>query len=205
MKVLVTNILFAVTLGCTGLLAQTAGETSAEERIALMRLQEPVTQEDPVTVEKRLAGQWDLSVGTGAYYMPGYGSGYMFYAAPSYSLPLNDRWALHGGIIASRYQSVRPGVGTEVFLPNSISSLALYGAASYRMNERLILHGAGVKQLVSSPVTLMTGYPVDNLSLGATFRVSRNLSIGASVHMRNGSSYGISPFYGPGTPSPYYW
>ena len=100
-------------------------------------------------------------------------------------------------------------------MPDSFNGLAIFGAASYRMNDKLILHGSGIKQLVSAPVTPFTPYPMDNLSLGATYKLGNNITIGASINMRNyGSgntimgypatssfgSYG-NPFY----PTPFGW
>ena len=148
-------------------------------------------------------GHWDFSVGTSYSYMKGYGSGMMFYTAPSYTLALNDRWSLHGGVVASHYQGMNYTPTGENLFPGYVSSLSLFVAGSYRMSDRLVLHGTGVKQLLSAPVTPFTPYPMDDYSLGATYRIGDNLTIGASVHMRNGNGYYSSPF---GTPfgSPYF-
>jgi len=170
--------------------------------------QEPAGEESPgrvVTGYKAEPGNWDFSVGTSFSYMSGYGSGMLFYAAPSYTFMLNDRWSLHGGLVASRYQglnSVWPG---ENPWPESFNSLALFVAGSYRMNDRLILHGTGFKQLMSVPVTPFTPYPMDSYSLGATYRIGNNISIGASVRIRNGQGYYAAPFGNPLLPSPFGW
>ena len=92
------------------------------------------------------AGSWNMSVGTSFSYMKGYGSGMGFYAAPAYTLPLNNRWSLHGGLVASHFTGfATPGTG-ELQNPGTYSSLALFAAASYQINERLVIHGSGVKQ-----------------------------------------------------------
>jgi hypothetical protein len=157
--------------------------------------------------ETKKAGQWNFSVGTSYSYMKGYGSGMMFYTAPSYTLSLNERWSVHGGLIASRYQGLNPSMPAENLLSNSFSSLALFASATYRMNDRLVLHGTGIKQLVSAPVTPFTPYPLDDLSFGATYKLGDNLTIGASVHMNNwngySSPYNASPFASPFS-SPYH-
>lgn len=142
-------------------------------------------------------GHWDFSVGTSFSYMKGYGSGMLFYTAPSYTLALNDRWSLHGGLIASNYQGMNYTPAGENLFPGNVSSLSVFVAGSYRMSDRLVLHGAGVKQLISAPITPFTPYPMDDLSLGATYRIGDNLTVGASVHMRNVNGYSSSPF---GTP-----
>ena len=158
-----------------------------------------------VTGYKATPGYLDFSVGTSFSYMPGYGSGMLFYAAPGYTLPLNDRWSLHGGLVASRYQGINSLWPGEDPWPSSFSSLALFVAGSYRMNDRLILHGTGFKQLLSAPVTPFTPYPMDSYSLGATYRIGDNISIGASVRIRNGQGYYAAPFGNPMNPSPFGW
>lgn len=170
--------------------------------------QEPAGEETSgrvVTGYKAEPGHWDFSVGTSFSYMKGYGSGMMFYAAPAYTLALNDRWSLHGGLVASRYQGINSVWPGEDPWPSSFSSLALFVAGSYRMNDRLILHGTGFKQLLSAPVTPFTPYPMDSYSLGATYRIGDNISIGASVRIRNGQGYYGAPFGNPMNPSPFGW
>jgi hypothetical protein len=149
--------------------------------------------------EGRQAGHWNFSVGTSYSYMKGFGSVMNFYAAPVYTLPLNDRWSVHGGLMASRNQGLNYTPAGENLMPGAYSSLSLFAAASYRMNDRLILQGAGVKQLLSAPVTPFTPYPVDQLSFGATYKLGDNIYIGASIHMNQQKGYFISPYY----PSPY--
>jgi hypothetical protein len=198
------------------------GQTAEEEIIRLKQqtsgvileeaLQEEALQKGP-DQEAKKPGHWNFSVGTSYSYMKGYGSGMMFYTAPTYTLSLDDRWSVHGGLIASRYQGMNYTMPVESLLPNSFSSLALFAAASYRMNDRLILHGTGVKQLVSGPVTPFTPYAFDDLSFGATYKLGNNFTIGASVHMnqRNGyyhSPWNSSPFASPFAspyPSPFGW
>jgi len=148
---------------------------------------------------------WNLSVGTSYSYMTGYGSGMMFYAAPTFTLPLNNRWALHGGLIASQYQGMNASFAGESLWPSSFSSVALFAAASYQMSDRLVLHGTGVKQLITAPPSPFTPYPMDNLSLGATYKLGNNITIGATIHMNQGQGYYTTPFGGTRFHSPFYW
>ena len=168
-------------------------------------------------VEKQgLPGQFNMSVGTSFSYSKAYGSGMGFYAAPIYTLPLNNRWSLHGGFVASNFTGLSNNMpGSEFQSNNSFNSLAVFAAASYKMSERLILHGSGLKNLTSYPLSPMSPGLMDNISLGATYKLGNNISIGASVHINQrsrfsqsssfgGSSFGGSSFGGPFS-SPFAW
>jgi hypothetical protein len=181
------------------------GQTAEEEVIKLKQQNQAVIEElssvdeaEAPGLEKERKGNWNFSVGTSFSYMKGYGSGMGFYAAPTYTMPLNDKWSLHGGVIASQYQSFNStmpgGMTGEYFMPSSYTSLSLFAAASYKMNDRLVLHGSGYKRLISAPESPFTPYPMDNLSLGATYKLGDNITIGASINMSN-SRYG-NGYYG---------
>jgi hypothetical protein len=190
------------------------GQSAEEETIRLKQsveigdIQDQVSENEKADLERdNKKGHWNMSVGTSFSYMKGYGSGMSFYAAPTYTLPLSDRWSLHGGLIASSYTGLNSNPYNEHSLSNpSISSFALFVAASYRMSERLILHGTGVKQLANSAVPPLMAYPSDNLSFGATYMLGDNISIGATIQMNRGNGYYPgSPFQGSRYPSPFGW
>ncbi len=193
---------------------------SAEEEVIRLKQSDPAQEEalqavdehssgeqsvDLQQSEDKFPGYWNMNLGTGFTYMKGFGSGMMFYAAPTYTLPLNSKWAFHGGVVASQHQGLNSYFSDESVLPGSFFSLSVFAAASYRMNDRLILHGTGVKQLLSSPVSPFMPYPMDNLSLGATYKLGENISIGATIHMNNGRGYYATPFGGHAFQSPYFW
>lgn len=184
-------------------------QSAEEEMIRLKQEVEGVVVEQ--LVEESPAGEivkpgpWNFSVGTSYSYLKGYGSGMMFYTAPSYTLSLSDRWALHGGVVASHYQGLNYTQPGENLLPGSVSSLAIFASASYRMSDRLVLHGTGIKQLVSAPITPFTPYPMEDLSLGATYKIGENMTIGAAVHMRNSNGYYSTPFGSTLFPSSFGW
>ena len=165
---------------------------------------DPEGDEQAALKKESKSGSWNMSVGTSFSYMKGYGSGMGFYAAPTYTLPLSNRWSVHGGLVASHFTGFNtPGTG-ELQNPGTTSSLAIFAAASYRMNERLVLHGAGVKQLVTAYPSLYAPYPMDNLSLGATYKLGNNVSIGASISINQGRGYyNGSPFYGSPFTTPF--
>ena len=187
------------------------GQTAEEQVIRLKQQESSAANELSAEVKdssvevKQNPGSWNLSVGTSYSYSKIFGSGMMYYTAPMFTMPLNNRWALHGGMIASHYQRMDNTVMGESLLPNSFSSMALFAAASYQMSDRLILHGTGVKQLITAPNTPFTPYPMDNLSLGATYKLGNNITIGASIHMNNGRGYYSTPFNGSMFQSPSFW
>jgi len=186
--------------------AQSAEESTIrlKQEVDGVVLEEPKAELPQPPEEK--PGQWNFSVGTSYSYMKGYGSGMMFYTAPSYTLAVSDRWALHGGVVAGHYVGLNYLAPAESLLPGSFSSLSVFAAATYRMTDRLVLHGAGIKQLVSGPVTPFTPYPMDDLSVGASYKIGNNFTIGASVHMRNTNGYYQTPAFGsPFFPSSIGW
>jgi hypothetical protein len=207
---------FLMFLGSLGMVLAQSGE---EEMLRLKQQAGSVVMEEGADSpeaelregEEQKPGHWNFSVGTSFAYMKGYGSGMMFYTAPAYTLALNKRWSLHGGVVASHYQGLNYTPQGEMAMPGSFNSLAVFVAGSYRMNEKLILHGTGIKQLLSAPVTPFTPYPMDNISLGATYKLGDNITIGASINMRNYNGYQLgypaSPNFGnfgnPFYPSPF--
>lgn len=209
-------------IGQTALLGQSAEEEVIRLKQSMgMEAVEAVSQEgqndlqpgtleegEEAEVESREArtSNWNLSVGTSFSYMQGLGSGMGFYAAPTYTLPLTSRWSLHAGMVASTFTMMNAPTGLETQGPSGFSSLSLFAAASYQATERLVIHGAGVKQLITSPASPMTSYPIDNFSLGATYKLGDNITIGASVQVRHGYGYGYgagSPYYNSSFGSPY--
>jgi hypothetical protein len=131
-----------------------------------------------------IPGSWNLSVGTGFSYMKGYGSGIGFFAAPTYTVPLSGRWALHGGLLATHVTGFNAPAGLDYRTPDAFSGLAV----------------------VATPPTPLTPYTGDHLSLGATYRLGNNITIGATLHMRNGQGYyHTSPFQDSYLASPFGW
>lgn len=158
------------------------------------------SEERSLEKEDGLKGHWNFSVGTSFTYMHGYGSMMGFYAAPTYTLPLNDRWAVHGGVVASNYTGLGSlqMPGPESLSTNNYSSLAIFAAASYKMTDRLILHGSALKNLTSYPLAPMAPGLMDNISMGATYKLGDNVSIGASIQINQGRGYYNSPPFGGG-------
>lgn len=173
---------------------------SAEEKVVQMKDDLAVQEDDTVFSGRHTPVTWNLFLGTGYAFVPGTGSGMMFHAAPVVTLPVTGRWSFHGGVTAMRYYGLGSPLFEETGNPHVFSSLALFAAASYRMNDRLILHGTGVKQLVSAPETPFAA--PDHFSFGAAYRLGNNITIGATIHMNQGNRYLSSPFHGGGFYSP---
>jgi hypothetical protein len=205
--VLITGMLVTAILVLVG---QTAEEETIrlKQSTALEQLQQEaplIDQVPPAPDQKR--GSLNMSVGTSYTYMSGYGSLMGIYAAPTYTLSLNKRWSLHGGLLATGYTGLNPySVAGEYQNTPTMSSLAVFAAASYRMSDRLVLHTAGVKHLLSAPASPLIPYPADNLSLGATYKLGDNITIGAAVQMNRGNGYYTgSPFQPSYLTSPFGW
>jgi hypothetical protein len=204
---------FITGLVVTGALAL-HGQTVEEEVILLKQSAdlEHVRQEVPVSEQvpsspNHNTGSLNMSVGTSYSFFSGYGSLMGIYAAPTYTLSINKRWSLHGGFLATGYTALNPySAAGEYQNTPAMSSLAVFAAASYRMSDRLVLHGAGVKQLLSAPVSPLIPCPADNLSLGATYMLGDHISIGASIHMNRGNGYYMGSPYQPSyLTSPFGW
>lgn len=141
-------------------------------------------------------GQFNMMLGTSFGYAPGYGSMMSLYAAPTYSLDMNQRWTLHGGVVAANYMGLgaygsAAGGESAMGYPASTPQFSAFVAASYQASDRLTLHGAAQKHLLSSPYGISQRL-VDDLSFGASYRIGDNMSIGATVTLRNGNPY--APF-----------
>jgi len=205
---------FVFSLVFAGIFLVTAqGQTAEEDVIRLRQSLDTISPGEgntgvyspPATLQKR--GNFGLSAGTSFSYMKGFGSGISLYAAPMYSLAVTSRLSAHAGLIASTYTGLTPGTySTEYGLPPGFRSLAVFGAASYRMTERLTVHGSGVKYLINSDVPPLVALPPDHFTVGATYKLGDNISIGASLRMDRGHGYyPVSPLQNPYYSSPILW
>jgi hypothetical protein len=197
--------ILVIFLGPVCLPGQTAEDEVARLKQSMVTLQDSSGSGGGESYDgpSAVPGRWNVTVGTHFSYLGGFGSGTGFYVAPAYTLPLNARWALHGGILASGF-ALWNTPGAEYRTPATFSGLALFAAASYRMSDRLILHGSGVKQLATLPLSPMVTYPRDNLALGATYRLGDHVTLGATIRVMNGQQdYFGSPFHSSYLTSPF--
>lgn len=106
------------------------------------------------------------------------------YTAPGVSYQMTPRLALHGGVMAVRTGVLPIAEELRLRKPRSSVSLSTYLAASYRLNDYVILHGSGTKHTYTGPrSSLMTSRSFDDISFGASFSIG-NITIGASIHSR---------------------
>jgi hypothetical protein len=152
--------------------------------------------------------QYHFNIGSSYSYFPSFGGGMNMFASPSVSIPLSKRIFVEGGIIAST--SIIPGLSPlEInHSVNNFNSLAIYGSTIYQITPKLSVYGTGIKQLMNTKLP----YPYSSLnqnsfSVGSTFKLGNNITIGASINMSDKSNF-YSPFH-PGSAgimnSPIFW
>ncbi len=151
---------------------------------------------------------WSLNttLGTSFGYSPVAGSYMNFSAAPHANYAATDRLTFHAGIMASHIRILTGTGNSEFEYPNGFSSMSAFVAASYRLSSNLVIHGAGVRQLLGPPgIENSSRLNFSDLSVGASYHIG-NFSIGATFHksdlmpMAPPFGYGNS-FYG----SPIAW
>ncbi|MGC9342641.1 MAG: hypothetical protein ACP5E3_08080 [Bacteroidales bacterium] len=137
--------------------------------------------------------RWDMNLGTAFTYMPGYGGGMSYYAAPGFSYPINNRFSFHGGMVAGVYTS--PGIPNAEGAPEKVTSgyTIFYGTAAYHLNQNVVFYATGVKSIHSfGRMNPFFAPSYDEISFGSSIRLGNNVTIGASVHFRE-----YSPMSGP--------
>jgi len=155
----------------------------------------PIRNTRPVAETGLLRPHWNFSVGSSYYYMPGFGSALTTSIRPSVTFPLNNKLSLQGGIITGRTYSSSIGLLENTYQPmGGYNSFALYGSATYQINEKMTIFGSGVKNLTEFPGNYpLRSYPPDYFNIGTQFKLGDNVTIGASFHMEERNPY-YSPF-----------
>ncbi len=152
-----------------------------------------------VTEHLPLKPHWNLMLGTGLSISPHYGNSGFFYAAPSFTIPVNNRFTIHTGLIATTTYSPIPGPSNEFPMRNTFNSLSLYGSASYLLNENLEIYTVGTKRLKEMPLmnSAFLPYSPNSFTIGSTLKIGNNISIGASFTTtdRYQPFYPSSPFH----------
>lgn len=154
---------------------------------------------------KRL--QFNTSLGTSFFYSGAYGTGNEFFAAPGVNYGLTPRLSLHGGVIFSYTSFFNPQNEAEQGGSPMMSfpGMSVYGSANYQINEKLSFFGTGMKHI---PVFFpgeendLNNFNNYSFSLGSNYKIGRNVTIGASIHVNDRGSY-YSPFSSP-IPGAYY-
>ncbi|MCF8381609.1 MAG: hypothetical protein K9H49_18695 [Bacteroidales bacterium] len=164
------------------------------------------------TTDKIKRLQYNTSIGTSFFYSGAYGSGNEFFAAPELSYGLTPRLSLHGGVMFSYTSFFGLQNGTEEggAPMRAFPGMSIYGAANYQLNERVSFYGTGIRHMSTfipgeKQNFVNPGYY--SYSFGSTYKIGKNISIGASIHVRDRNTY-YSPFSFPssgGNYSPFYW
>ncbi|MFZ5941722.1 MAG: hypothetical protein ACOYXB_14200 [Bacteroidota bacterium] len=141
-----------------------------------------------------------FSAGSSFLWSPGFGSASMLYAAPGLTYPVSQRFSVHAGVLTTLSYPIGGSGDISLGNPQPMTSLSLYAAASYRLDDRLTVYGAGIKQIVGPDLKNpgpMVSFGSDSYTLGASYRLGRNVTIGAAVVVNNRSTaYPFAPANG---------
>ncbi len=182
---------------------------SDDDGVANHLLADSLYLEDNLELASKKISPWSLntSVGTSMAFMPGYGGGSSFFAAPHLDFSATKRLTLHGGMVASYGVPIYNSPDTEFGKIASYANLSAFVAASYRLTNDLVVYGTGMKSMMSSDMPgFNSGSALDDISFGAAYTIG-NFTIGASFHSGPTNRYNRSPFNtGSGFyPSPIFW
>lgn len=143
--------------------------------------------------------RWDMNLGTSFTFMPGYGGGMNYYAAPGFYYPINKRFSFHGGMLAGVFTT--PGLGHAEQGQQKVTSgyTSIYGTAAYHLNQNVVFYASGVKSIHTyGKMNPFIEPSFDEISFGSSIRLGENVTIGASVHFREYSPMSggyYSPFF----------
>jgi len=144
---------------------------------------------------KKKSLQLHYNLGSSFTFIPRFGSVTGFYVSPYIRYPVSPKLSVDAGLVAGQFYTEGKFFNPENVKNNSFSALSVYGSASYRLNQRLTLYGAGIKQL---PGTFpLYHLPANSFTLGSTLDFG-SFSIGAEVQMTkwNNNFYSPYPFRG---------
>ncbi len=133
--------------------------------------------------------RWDMNLGTSFSFIPGYGGGMSYYAAPGFSYPVNKRISFHGGMVAGVFTT--PGFADGENRTQKITSgyTSLYGTVAYHLSQNVVFYGTGVKNMATfNRMTPFYTPSFDEISFGSSIRLGDNVTIGASFHFREYNS-----------------
>ncbi|MCF8225157.1 MAG: hypothetical protein K9J30_04685 [Bacteroidales bacterium] len=132
---------------------------------------------------------YNTVLGTSIGFAPSMGSMMQYYASPRGTYSINNRVGLHGGFFVSHSVSHAGYFSNEAPETSGLSTFSTYVSASYRLTDRLVVHGTGVKGIVTTPWIEDRPYVnFHDLSIGATYDFG-NFSIGASFHRSDNVLY----------------
>jgi hypothetical protein len=145
---------------------------------------------------KRMSFSVDVGFGFAA---SKYNSGAYTYISPYLSYLVTPRFKLDvGGILQQGFSGFNNSELNGFGVGNNGTNALLFVRGNYLVTDRLIVSGSVYKTFTNNN-TLNTEFPgkknsLDNygLNIGAEYKITENLSIGAQVNFSNGNNY---PFY----------
>jgi hypothetical protein len=156
---------------------------------------------DPVVNEKRSIFpkmermKWNMNIGSMYSNMPHFGSGMSYFAAPGFTYPLKNRISVHGGIISGFSSGILPVHGDYNHSSFNSGFTSVYGSVSYQLNEKVLFYGTGIKNLARyGGHSLLMNNSFDEINFGSSIQLSKSITIGASMHIRN---YSVFPSNNP--------
>jgi hypothetical protein len=152
---------------------------------------------------------FDLSAGTSFMYSKDFGSGTSTYIAPGLKYRFTPRLHLNVGvmflnsnIVYNRYMPFysEPSV---VFRTKPVNKILAYASADYLLSDRLTVSGSVVRDLSGSQGYGANTTPsIQAMSLRMDYKLTKNISVGAGMHMSQGgyfgspgSNFGYNPAY----------
>ena len=141
---------------------------------------------------------WDMNMGTGFSFIPNFGSGMNYYAAPGFTYPMTNRLSFHGGILTGFSIGSFPVFGDQSNRGMRSGYTSVYGSMSYQFNQNLVLYGTGIKNIASyGLLTPLSFNSFDEISIGSTLRLGNSVTIGASVHFRDYYALPVNSYTSP--------
>ena len=145
--------------------------------------------------------EWHIHMGSSFTYNPLFGSISGFSVTPALSMPLTSRISLTGGAMINQFGSL-PIIRD---VPNATGMVSVFGAASYQVNDKLVLYGSAIKHLGHLPNAMLpfSQSISDQFTLGSELKLGDHLTIGAAFRVNSSnmnSYYGLNPWYDPYRP-----
>ncbi len=141
--------------------------------------------------------RWEMELGTAFSFIPNYGGGMNYFAAPGFSFPLKNNLSFHAGVLTGFSSRSFPVFAEQSENESNYGYTSIYGSVSYQMNEKVFFYGTGIKNIARyGMATPLSFNSFDEISFGSSIRLGRSFTIGASIHFRD-YGYPVNNFSSP--------
>ncbi len=139
---------------------------------------------------------WNVSLGSSMVYSPHSGSLTGFSVTPVLSMPLSKRLSVYGGASVTRFYMPGGIPLPESGMQTTTGVVSLFGTASYKLNDHIMLYGTGVKHLGTPPPLISPFSPFysDSFTVGSVLKLGDHFSFGASLRMSGQPYNSLYPF-----------